>query len=142
VNATADEMNATAERVGLDLIQLHGAEGWAMASQLNRPAIRVVHMDDTVNAADVCAQLQGGLASAVLLDSKGGGTGTTFNWAVGCEVHAQVPFILAGGLTPLNVEEAVRQVRPWCVDVSSGIETDGIKDHEKIRAFVSAAKAA
>ena len=74
--------------------------------------------------------------------SKGGGTGTTFNWAVGCEVHAQVPFILAGGLTPLNVEEAVRQVRPWCVDVSSGIETDGIKDHEKIRAFVSAAKAA
>ena len=142
VNATADEMNATAERVGLDLVQLHGAEGWAMAAQLNRPTIRVVHMDDTVNAADVCAQLQGGLASAVLLDSKGGGTGTTFNWAVGGEVQARVPFILAGGLTPLNVEEAVRQVRPWCVDVSSGIETDGVKDHEKIRAFVSAAKAA
>ena len=142
VNASVEEMNGVAERVGLDLIQLHGSEGWEVASQLNRPSIRVVHMEAGVSAADVCSQLEGGLVSAVLLDSKGGGTGKSFDWAVGGEVQAKVPFILAGGLTPANVEEAVRQVRPWCVDVSSGIETDGVKDHDKIRAFVGGAKAA
>jgi len=131
-----------AERVGLDLIQLHGAEGWEVATQLNRPCVRVVHMEPGVSASDVRAQLRGGLAAAVLLDSKGGGTGKTFDWEVGGEVQARVPFILAGGLTPVNVEDAVRRVRPWCVDVSSGVETDGIKDHEKIRAFVGGAKAA
>ena len=99
-------------------------------------------MEGGVTADDVCGQLRGGLASAVLLDSKGGGTGKTFDWAVGGEVQAKCPFILAGGLTPVNVESAVRQVRPWCVDVSSGVETDGVKDHAKIRAFVAAAKAA
>ena len=78
----------------------------------------------------------------MLLDSKGGGTGKTFDWDVGCEVQAKVPFILAGGLTPANVAAAVQQVRPWCVDVSSGVETDGAKDHEKIRAFVAGAKQA
>ena len=60
------------------------------------------------------SELRGGLASAVLLDSQGGGTGTTFDWAVGSEVQAKAPFILAGGLTPANVASAVTQVRPWC----------------------------
>ena len=99
-------------------------------------------MEAGVSAADVRAQLRGGLAHAVLLDSKGGGTGKTFDWDVGAEVHAKVPYMLAGGLTPANVEAAVRQVAPFCVDVSSGVETDGAKDHAKIRAFVGGAKAA
>lgn len=142
VNASVEEMNRTAEAVGLDLIQLHGAEGWDVAKELVRPAVRVVHMEPGVSAADVQSQLRGGLVSAVLLDSKGGGTGKTFDWEVGGEVQARVPFILAGGLTPDNVGEAVRAVRPWCVDVSSGVETDGVKDHAKIRAFVHGAKAA
>jgi anthranilate synthase/indole-3-glycerol phosphate synthase/phosphoribosylanthranilate isomerase len=142
VNATAEEMNATAEAVGLDIIQLHGAEGWDVATQLCRPAVRVVHMEAGVSAADVRAQLRGGLVSAVLLDSKGGGTGKTFDWDVGGEVQSKVPFILAGGLTPANVADAVRKVKPWAVDVSSGVESDGVKDHEKIRGFVGGAKAA
>ena len=141
VNATVDEMNATADAVGLDIIQLHGAEGWDIATQLNRPAVRVVHMEAGVSAADVRAQLRGGLVSAVLLDSKGGGTGKTFDWDVGGEVQAKVPFILAGGLTPANVADAVR-AGLWAVDVSSGVETDGTKDHEKIKGFVGGAKAA
>ena len=113
-----------------------------IATQLNRPSIRVVHMEAGVTADNVRSQLKGGLASAVLLDSKGGGTGKTFDWEVGGEVQQKVPFILAGGLTPLNVEEAVRQVRPWCVDVSSGVESDGAKDPAKIAAFVAGAKKA
>ena len=113
-----------------------------MATQLVRPAVRVVHMEAGVSASDVRSQLKGGLAHAVLLDSKGGGTGKTFDWEVGKEVQSKVPFILAGGLTALNVADAVRGVMPWCVDTSSGVETDGVKDHEKIRAYVANAKAA
>uniref|UniRef100_A0A7S0J3B2 Indole-3-glycerol phosphate synthase n=1 Tax=Calcidiscus leptoporus TaxID=127549 RepID=A0A7S0J3B2_9EUKA len=139
VDATVEEMNATAEAVGLDLIQLHGAEGWEIVSQLDRPAIRVVHMEPDVSADDVSSSLTGGKAVAVLLDSKGGGTGKTFDWQVGSEVQARAPFILAGGLTPENVAAAVGSVRPWCVDVSSGVESGGVKDLEKIRSFVSAA---
>ena len=113
-----------------------------VARELVRPAIRVVHMEAGVDAARVGAQLRGGHAAAALLDSKGGGTGKSFDWDVGAEVQRNAPFILAGGLRPDNVAEAVARVRPWCVDVSSGVESDGVKDHEKIRAFVGGAKAA
>ena len=130
-----------AERVGLDLVQLHGkSEGWEIARQLCVPAVRVVHMAEDVSAAAVLGQLRGGSAAAVLLDSKGGGTGQTFDWQVGVEVQAKAPFILAGGLTADNVAAAVKQVRPWCVDVSSGVETDGAKDVAKMQAFVRNAK--
>ncbi|KAL1527849.1 hypothetical protein AB1Y20_009226 [Prymnesium parvum] len=142
VNATVEEMNGTAERVGLDLIQLHGSEGWEIAKQLNRPCVRVVHMLPDSLAEQVSSELRGGLAVAVLLDSKGGGTGTTFNWSVGREVQAAAPFILAGGLSPANVASAIEEVKPWCVDVSSGVETDGTKDHAKIAAFIKNVKAA
>mmetsp|Transcript_16488 Transcript_16488/g.49062 ORF Transcript_16488/g.49062 Transcript_16488/m.49062 type:complete len:270 (+) Transcript_16488:870-1679(+) len=136
VDASADEMNAAAEAAGLDLVQLHGNEGWAVAAELARPAVRVVHMGPALTAEQVCSQIQGGLAAAVLLDSKGGGTGKTFDWSIGEEVQRRTPFILAGGLTPDNVGAAVRQVGPWCVDVSSGIETDGVKDPDKIEAYL------
>ena len=142
VDASVDEMNRVAEAVGLDLVQLHGHEGWEVAAQLARPAVRVVHMEPGLTSAQVLGQLRGGAnVAAVLLDSKGGGTGTTFDWAIGTEVHAKVPFILAGGLTPLNVGAANAQVAPWCVDVSSGVETDGTKDVAKIEAFVRNAQA-
>jgi len=141
VNSTVEEMNRIAEDVPLDLIQLHGDEGWSIAKQLVRPAIRVVHMEPGVSAADVVGSIEGGSAVAVLLDSKGGGTGKTFDWKVGAEVQQLAPFILAGGLNPENVGSAVAAVTPWAFDVSSGVETDGVKDHEKIVAFVRAGKA-
>ena len=141
VNASAEEMNMTAERVGLDLIQLHGDEGWEISRELCRPAIRVLHIDPSAeDNADV--GVRAGTAAAVLLDSKGGGTGKTFDWRVTAALGEDTPFLLAGGLGPDNVADAVRAARPWCVDVSSGIETDGVKDHAKIEAFVRAAKAA
>ncbi|EOD15413.1 hypothetical protein EMIHUDRAFT_245556 [Emiliania huxleyi CCMP1516] len=118
------------------VVGLHGNEGWAVAAELARPAVRVVHMGPALTAEQVCSQIQGGLAAAVLLDSKGGGTGKTFDWSIGEEVQRRTPFILAGGLTPDNVGAAVRQVGPWCVDVSSGIETDGVKDPDKIEAYL------
>ena len=111
-----------------------------MARELVRPAVRVVHMEAGVDAAAVGGQLRGGHAAAVLLDSKGGGTGKSFDWDVGAEVQRNAPFILAGGLRPDNVADAVARVRPWCVDVSSGVESDGAKDNAKIEAFVKNAK--
>merc|ERR1712087_939998 len=140
VDATADEMNGVAERCGLDLIQLHGQEGWEVARQLIRPAVRVVHMEMGRSAEEVCAGMRGGEAAAVLLDSKGGGTGKTFDWEIGEAVQKEAPFILAGGLTHENVGRAVAQVQPWCVDVSSGVESDGVKDLSKIASFIQNAK--
>ena len=156
VDETAEVMNAIAERVGLDIIQLHGkSEGWEVATQLVRPAIRVMHMADDVDAPMVSAQVRGGTAAAILLDSMGGGTGKTFDWQTAQQVRSQAPFpptppqvqsqapfILAGGLHPENVAAAAQQARPWCVDVSSGVESGGVKDHAKIKAFVNGAHTA
>ena len=71
-----------------------------------------------------------------------GGTGRTFDWSVAAEVGAYRPLMLAGGLRPANVAEALATADPWAVDVSSGVETDGAKDAAKIHAFVQAAKGA
>jgi phosphoribosylanthranilate isomerase len=95
-------------------------------------------------AVEVLARVEAGTASLVLLDTavagRLGGTGQRFDWGVGRRVAEALPILLAGGLTPANVGEAIRQVRPWGVDVSSGVETDGVKDPEKIRAFVAAVR--
>ena len=71
-----------------------------------------------------------------------GGTGQTLDWGVAAAVAKQRPTVLAGGLTPDNVGDAIRAVRPWAVDVSSGIESNGTKDVDKIRSFIAAAKEA
>jgi len=79
----------------------------------------------------------------ILLDTptaKWGGTGETHDWDLARSVAQQTPILLAGGLTPENVAGAIQQVRPWGVDVSSGVETNGVKDAEKMRAFVEQAR--
>ncbi len=144
-NAEADEINDIADDVGLDLIQLSGGEPWGQCLVVNRQVVKVVHVEDGDDAAAVTARMQTGSAMAVMLDRGGkgtlGGTGVAFDWALAAQVAAQMPVWLAGGLTVENVAAAIRQVRPWCVDVSSGVETDGVKDPEKIRAFIEAVRA-
>jgi phosphoribosylanthranilate isomerase len=140
----ADTVNSIAEECSLDLVQLSGSEPWEMNEQLRRPILKCMKVREDEKAAELMAHYYGG--AVLLLDpyvpGTYGGTGRTLDWEVAAEVAQQTPTVLAGGLTPENVGEAVRAVRPWAVDVSSGVETDGVKDAEKIRAFIAAAKGA
>ncbi len=138
VNAEVAEVERILAEVPLDLLQFHGDETPEYCRQFARPFIKAVRMADGVDLELV--EQQYAEAQGLLVDSyqKGvpGGTGHTFDWAR-IPVGMDKPIILAGGLGPDNIEQAVRQVRPYAVDVSSGVEADkGIKDAEKIAAFM------
>ena len=111
---------------------------------MHRPVLKALHVGDQTTAEDIFDRASGLPAACLMLDTASaharGGTGLTFDWDVATEVARRVPFLLAGGLTPENVAGAIEQVQPWGVDVSSGVETGGTKDIEKIRAFIRAAK--
>ena len=141
-----EDVNDIAEAAGLDIVQLSGGEDDVYAARIHRPVIRTVHVEAGMSADDVLELAPPGVPSGIMLDTavKGarGGTGVAFDWAVAAEAAKRLPLILAGGLTPENVAAAVEQVRPWAVDVSSGVETNGSKDIEKVRAFIRAVKGA
>lgn len=134
-----DEVNEVAEEAGLDLVQLSGGEPWSDCLLATRQAVKVVRPAAAESAEALFARTEPGAALALMLDpSRGAGIGAERRLARA--VAARVPLWLAGGLSPENVAAAVREVRPWAVDVSTGVETGGAKDPAKIRAFVRAAK--
>ncbi|KAL4151200.1 hypothetical protein PRNP1_008149 [Phytophthora ramorum] len=152
-NKTAAEMNAAAEEIGLDLVQLHGDEGFEICNDIKYPTIRALHLPDTtlsdgVDAEAILQQVQEGLANYILLDTtmKGqqGGTGVAFDWKIAAIfTHARIPCLMAGGLTPENVVKALSVGHPVGVDVSSGVEvkgSPGVKDLDKVTAFLRAVK--
>jgi phosphoribosylanthranilate isomerase len=145
-DAEPSTINSIAESCGLDLVQLSGHEAWGMCLEIRRPVIKAVRVSASASARSILGTMRPGTAALCLLDSdvKGvlGGSGQTFDWRVARGVAAKRPIVLAGGLTPENVGEAVRLAKPWAVDVSSGVETDGVKDAAKIRAFVAVATGA
>jgi len=142
-DADPKTINSIAESCGLDLVQLSGHEAWGMCLEIRRPVIKALRVSASASARSILGTMRPGTAALCLLDSdvKGilGGSGETFDWQVARGVAAKRPIILAGGLTPESVGEAVRVVKPWGVDVSSGVETEGVKDAAKIRAFIAAA---
>ncbi len=128
-------------QVRLNLLQFHGSEPAEFCEQFGMPYIKALAMGAADGGADLSAAFPG--ASAVLLDShepgQVGGTGQVFDWNRIPELEK--PLVLAGGLNPENVARAVRTVRPWAVDVSSGVEdAPGIKNHERVREFIEEAK--
>ncbi len=133
-----DEVNEIADEVGLDLVQLSGDEPWGDCLLATRPAIKVLHRPG-MTADDIIASIQPNAALAFMRDTSRG-SGTIGDWDVASAVSSNVTMWLAGGLTPENVGEAIRMVRPWAVDVSTGVESDGAKDPAKIAAFVRAAR--
>lgn len=142
VNAQADEVAAVLDACGLDLAQLHGDEGVDVLRVLAGRAYKAFRGNGQEHSAYAAA---GPSEPAFLVDAavagKFGGTGQTGDWAGAAEIARQYPVLLAGGLTPDNVARAIAQVRPWGVDVASGVEAaPGKKDHDKVRAFVEKAK--
>lgn len=131
--AVADLLN----RGTIHLAQLHGSEDEAYIGRLraltDKPIIKACRM---VNADDVAAAVQS-TADYILFDS-GAGTGTTFDWSLIRDVPR--PYFLAGGLSPDNAAQAVKCLNPYALDVSSGIETGGVKDEDKMKAFAAAVR--
>lgn len=142
VNTAVEEIRATIETCGLNLAQLHGDESSEMVWSLNGKAFKAFrgvpeHVDgfarDTAPALLVDASVKGAY----------GGTGVTADWAAAADMAERYPILLAGGLTPANVADAVQQVKPWGVDVASGVESiPGCKDEAKMKAFVQAVRGA
>ena len=147
VNQTLDEVVGTAEAVGLTWVQLHGEGGPSFCEAVARRAgVKVVKAARVRAKADVQAIDAFRNVDAHLLDAfrlgEPGGTGAIFDWGLARERISSVPLVLAGGLTPENVAAGIAQTRPWAVDVSSGVEAaPGIKDPEKVEAFVAAVRA-
>ncbi len=136
VNASAGMICATMETLGLSLVQLHGDETPEMLAVLDGKAFKAFR--GVPQSLDGFSREE---APALLVDAsvKGsyGGTGVTADWDRAAELAKQYPLLLAGGLTPENVAEAIEQVQPWGVDVASGVESSpGEKDPTKMRAFV------
>lgn len=126
----------------IDIVQFHGNES-PEACLLSRRVIKAIRVKD-LKDLDSLGDYQ---VSAFLLDTYTedlyGGTGQVFNWDIAIEAKRFGRIILAGGLTPDNIEKAVKLVRPFAVDVSSGVEMDkGIKDHKKMKLFIERAKGA
>jgi len=141
VNAPAEAVRATLADVALDLLQFHGDEDAAYCSQFGRPWIKAARVRPGLDLLEYASAFAGAPgASGLLLDAdvEGyGGGGRTFDWSL-IPPSLPLPVILSGGLHPGNVAEAVRAVRPWAVDVSSGVEAArGIKDAQKITEFIA-----
>jgi phosphoribosylanthranilate isomerase len=141
VNQPVDEINEIVRQAGLFGVQLHGDEPADVIPQIKRPVIRAI----TRESRDLAGVLPSHVT--VLFDShdpvRRGGTGSVADWAIAREIAAARPVVLAGGLTPGNVGQAIAAVRPYAVDVSSGIESaPGIKDDSLIAAFMEAVKQA
>jgi phosphoribosylanthranilate isomerase len=143
VNATLDEIAATAEMVGLTMLQLHGDEGPAFCAEARRrTGCKVIKAARVRSGADMQA-LTSFHTDFHLLDSYSrlapGGTGETFAWEIARAHRGRIPVILSGGLNPDNVAEAISVVRPFAVDVASGVERGpGRKDPDRLKAFGAA----
>lgn len=142
-----EDVLAIASASGIDLVQLSGDESRDFVARVDLPVIKSLHVSETTDAMEILERAIDRRAAGLLLDTASpdgarGGSGLTFDWSIAADVANRLPFLLAGGLTPETVAEAVAQVEPWGVDVSTGVESDGAKDIDKIRAFVRAAKGA
>jgi len=145
VDEEAAVMRDLADRVGLDWLQLHGQESPDYCRSLGRRVIKGFRIKDEASLASL-ADYQGA-AQAFLLDTyrsgQAGGTGETFDWQLACQAKKYGPIILAGGLTPENVAQAIKIAQPQAVDVASGVEAaPGKKDPQKLRAFFAAVRGA
>ncbi|MGC4098428.1 MAG: phosphoribosylanthranilate isomerase [Nitrospira sp.] len=145
VNEETERVRALTDECGFALAQLHGDESAIYCQNLGRPALKALRLKDRATLLALAefrgrANVRGVLIDA-FSDQAYGGTGQPVDWTLAEEAARSTPIILAGGLNPANVADAIRMVRPYGVDVSSGVEqSPGKKDPDKVRAFIEAAR--
>jgi phosphoribosylanthranilate isomerase len=145
VNQDLDTVRRLVDDCGLALAQLHGDESPGFCEALHRPVLRAIRLRDRSSFLAL-AEFKGrmgvrGFVVDAFSNTAYGGTGHTTDWSLAEEVAKAAPILLAGGLTPENVREAIRQVQPYGVDVSSGVEqSPGRKDPGKIRDFIQSVR--
>jgi phosphoribosylanthranilate isomerase len=142
VNASVDEINSVVKTTGIRAVQLHGDEPPSYVDAIDRALIRSVTLETVVDVAHDWPN-----DTTLLLDRadpvRRGGTGEVVDWSRAANVARECRLVLAGGLTPANIEEAIMAVRPYGVDVSSGVEAaPGVKDFAKVALFLKNARAA
>ncbi|MCJ7426418.1 MAG: phosphoribosylanthranilate isomerase [Dehalococcoidales bacterium] len=152
VNTPPAKVNSLAASCGLDWVQLSGDENWEYCRQMQKPVIKTVHISLEWDEEKLLAHLESGQRELryrypiylldTLVEEKYGGTGQVFAWEIARRAAEKYPVIIAGGLNPENVGRVVAELKPWGVDVSSGVESEGVKDIAKIKAFVRAARSA
>ena len=142
VDETAEQINKIADYCNLDIIQLHGDESPTFCKKIRRKVIKAFRIKDMQSVKKLSSFQVSGFLLDTFSENLHGGTGKVFDWNLALPAKKFGPVIMAGGLTPNNVQQAVRQIRPYGVDVCSGVESEpGIKDHKKVRAFLNNAKA-
>ena len=133
VSPSRAELLEAVDKVGLDLVQVHGQVADDLFEDLPCASIQAVQVDGD-------GHVPNSQADYLLFDAPVAGSGQTFDWGRLDTTELAQPFFIAGGLNEDNVEEAIQHFTPYAVDVSSGVETDGQKDHEKIRRFIERVK--
>jgi phosphoribosylanthranilate isomerase len=142
VNPSEEKVREVLQRVPLDVLQFHGEEAPEFCMRFGRPYLKAVRVKDGVDLVQCAAQYKGaqGLLLDAFVEGAHGGTGESFDWAL-VPHHLPLPVVLSGGLQAGNVASAITRVRPYAVDVSSGVEAaKGIKDAVKIAAFINEVK--
>lgn len=152
VNADAGTVNRVCKACGLDRVQLSGDESWEYCRKIEKPIFKVMRVNRDNPPEKVGRDIKYGLKLlkgrkiTIMLDTstrgRYGGTGVTFDWELAQPIARRHRVIIAGGLTPANVPEAIKTLSPWGVDVSTGVETKGVKDLNKIKKFIEAVRKA
>jgi len=141
VNETSDKINRIAEQCKLNSIQLHGEESPALCRRVKRKVIKAFRVKNADSLKSIASYDVSGFLLDSYNDGSKGGSGQVFDWNLALRVKKQGPVILAGGLNPYNIFTAIHRVKPYGVDVCSGVEkSPGIKDHEKIREFIKSVR--
>ncbi len=142
VNQPLDDVNSISRQTGIDFVQLHGNESPDYCTLVEKPIIKVFHIEEDTTKEKLEKDIEPYLDHIDYLlfdtkiDGKWGGTGQTFDWNVLSEISNEKPFFLSGGLNPDNVDKAIQAVKPYAVDLSSGLEeSPGLKDFDKIEQF-------
>ena len=142
VNQPLDDVNSIAKQTGIDYVQLHGNESPDYCALVEKPIIKVFHIEQDTDPSELISRIEPYLDQVeyLLFDTKSdtdwGGTGQTFDWNILDEISNDKPFFLSGGLNANNVQDAIQTVQPYAVDLSSGLEeSPGLKDFDKIELF-------